>query len=353
MRIRKAILVVAAIAGMASIAPASAYTVNDNRCNTVNTMRASSVSFPVGSSFRSALGVVRSRFYDNPSMQYFNQSYDDTSVSLDNGQNEVWFTSSSTRSTTYWWFNFWHTCIDEADVVFTTLDPWTTSMTKTTLSAYGGTRRPFQTTAIHEYGHAAGIGHEDDYYNVMGTDYTFLTTNGSLARSYLGEETNNALVAVYGRASPAVMEDVSVTLFRWTGRSGEYSTHGFGKMRNSAGVEIAWTTFSGQRRYNVSRGQTVQVEFTFENNGETSKTVNVGYYISTDSTIATTDRLIATRALTLTRDHPTQDRRTITLPTTNLTSGVTYYLGVIVDYTNAVPEIVEGNNAAYHIIRVN
>lgn len=60
--------------------------------------------------------------------------------------------------------------------------------------AYGGGSRPFQTTAIHEFGHAAGLGHENAEYNIMGEDWTHISCNGSTYRSYVGEDANDGLV---------------------------------------------------------------------------------------------------------------------------------------------------------------
>jgi hypothetical protein len=317
------------------------------------TIRASSVSFPVGSSYRTALSHVVDRFYANPSEFWFTQKWGDGSIGFDNGQNEVWFSADSdyNPAVTFWWHNIWGDIV-EADVVFYNGEDYTSSMTKTSLWPYGGSYRPFETTAAHEYGHASGLLHENDEYNIMGDDWNHIHCNGGTCRSYVGEDACDGLVDTYGRFSNGTNQDVSVSLFRYLGTSGEYSTHQLNKMYTSGGSLLSSSAFNGQRRYNVSKGQAVKVGFTYENEGETTQTVNLGFYISTNSTISTGDRLIGTGWVTEARGNVHTVTTTIGIPG-DLTSGSTYYLGVIIDYDNALSETDSSNNAAYHIIKVN
>jgi hypothetical protein len=315
-------------------------------------MRASKVSFPAGNAYRTALGTMVANFNKNPSDFRFTQTYDDTSVAKGNGQNEVWFSGSTDCSpaVTFYWLDGSGNLV-EADVCFYNKEAYTTSMNKTTSWAYGGTKRTFQTTAMHEYGHAAGLGHEADEYNIMGQDWTHIHCNSSTLTSYVGEDAADGFVSLYGRNGASSIEDVAVSLFKRTGASGAYSAHGFSKMYTSAGVELTYDTFNGQRRYNVTKGQTYRVEFTYENNGETSKTPNLRFYISTNSLITTGDTPIATKSRLLSRNNVVTTYDSIIIPS-SLTSGTTYYLGVIIDYDGLIPEN-DSNNAAYHIIKVN
>ena len=317
------------------------------------TMRASSVSFPSGSSYRTALGTVTSRFNVNPGKIRMTQSYDDTSIGFNNGQNEVWFSADSTHSPAvcYTWKNIWGNIV-EADVVFWNGIPYTTSMTKTSHYTYGGSSRPFQTTCMHEYGHAGGLGHEADEYNIMGTDWTHVTCNGSTVRAYLGEDACDGYYDIYG-ATTSSIEDLSLTILKRTGASGEYSSHGFGVMRNSStnGLLSRASDYQGQPRWRVNRGQRVKVEFTLENNGKTTKTSRLGFYVSSNSTISTVDRLIATANPTLSRDNVLTYAYTLTIPS-DLSVGTTYFLGAIIDDNSRVGEIDGINNAAYHVIYV-
>jgi Ca2+-binding RTX toxin-like protein len=87
------------------------------------------------------------------------------------------------------------------------------------------------------------------------------------------------------------------------------------------------------------------LELTFYNYGSKSSTAgDIGYYLSTDANITTSDRLLVWGNLL--EAIPAGGSKTIfsnkTMPT-DLASG-TYYLGVIVDYRNAIGESNEGNN---------
>ena len=331
---------------------AQAYTVLPAKWASNNTtMRASSASFPPGNPYTVALGTVVSRWSTNPSNFRFTQTYNDPSVSFGNGQNEVWFSSDASACNPAVTYSWWDAAgnLTETDICFYVGESYTTSMSKSSLWAYGGPFRPFQTTAMHEYGHALGLGHEADEYNIMGQDWTHLSLNGSTARSYSGEDANDGAVFLYGLFSG---EDMGVVHMKRTGAVGEYSWHDLTKLYNSSGVELPFTVFNGQRRYNVSRGQTVRVEFTYENNGATYKSPSVGFYISTNSTINTADTQFHKFTLGLGRNDVTTYLRTVTIPAT-LTRGSTYYLGAITDWNNLIPEVTETNNAAYHIIKVN
>jgi hypothetical protein len=80
-------------------------------------------------------------------------------------------------------------------------------------------------------------------------------------------------------------------------------------------------------------------------------TVAVGYYLSTNDTISTVDTFLASSSHTLSRDSVLTTTRTLVVPST-LTSGATYWLGAIIDYTGAFAEGYENNNATYTAIRV-
>ncbi|MGH8510801.1 MAG: CARDB domain-containing protein [Gammaproteobacteria bacterium] len=346
--------IIAGLCGQLLSFSASAYTTYSKWPGNNTTMRASAVSFPAANAYRTALGTVASRWNQNPSNFWFTQTYDDPSVSLGNGQNEVWFSSDAnlcSPAVTYSWWNGSGN-LTETDVCFYVSAGYTTSMSKLSILPYGGASRPFETTAMHEYGHALGLGHEADEYNIMGSDWNHLSLNGATARSYSGEDADDGAVNLYGLWSGGTIEDIGVVHMKRIGASGEYSTHGLTKMYNNVGVELPFANVDGQRRYNVSKGQVVQVEFTYENNGEAYQSPNVGFYISSNSTISTSDSQITTFGLGLGRADVFTYKRTVTVPAW-LTSGSSYYLGAYADWNNLLTEVTEVNNAAYHIIRVN
>lgn len=319
-------------------------------------MQAHTDSFPVGSPFRAALGTVENRFlYEQPSPVYFNFTYDDPSCSLRNNQNEIWFTAEpqTAPGRAYRWYCTSTGFLVKADIVFDSNVTFTTSTDKTSILSYGSLTgaRPFETLAIHELCHVAGLGHEDDEYNVMGEDYTHITCNGSQYRSYIGEDAGDGLVSLYGSFNVGG-QDLGVTLFKRTGESDGYSHHGKCRMYTSSGGYVGNTWFEGQQRYTVHSGGTFQVEFTYENNGaSTLDDVPLGFYLSTNSYISKFDTRIASQTINLGRGNVYTGRRTITLPT-NLSYGQVLYLGVIVEDGDNILEFCEDNNAAYHIVKV-
>jgi hypothetical protein len=225
-------------------------------------------------------------------------------------------------------------------------------MTRTNLWNYGGSFRPFQTTAIHELGHALGLAHTNNTYNIMGTDWTHIHANGTTARSYLGEDAANGVVYLYG-TSGSTLEDLGVTHWKYLGTSGEYSTHQKTRVTNSSGGALPTFTVSGETGYYVSKGQVVRLELTYENNGKTTQSSSdVRFYVSTNNTISTSDTLLGSTTFSLGRNTVMTTSNSLTIPS-SLTSGVTYYLGAVIDADGSLGEMTEGNNATYLPIRIN
>lgn len=312
------------------------------------TFSAASASFPTGGEWYNALQVAMSRVND-PINFTIGFATGDTSVAIGNGESEVWFSSDAAHSPAVT-YNY-TTCtggsmITESDVVFYNGEPYTSNMATSGLYGYGGGSRPFQTTAVHELGHAINLHHVNTEYNIMGQDYYHLHANGGLGRSYLGEDAADGAIFLYGANG---RQDLSLAHWKWVGSSGQYSTHGHTKLYSSGGAELPSVLVAGESRFDVTAGQTIQVELTAENNGASSQTAQIGFYLSTNSAIATSDTLITTQSRTVTRDNVDTYRATITLPS-GLASG-DYWLGAIIDNNNAVAESAEDNNATYFPVR--
>jgi hypothetical protein len=326
------------------------------------TMRLASNSFS-NSSWRSSMTTAISRLNQNPSRFRFSSYYPDTGVSVDNGQSEAWFTSNQSLlggaparafvqmdCVDYWIFGT-DVEITEADVIFDNQESYTTSMSKSSLWSHGGSFRPFQTTAIHELGHGAGLAHTNNTYNIMGQDWDHIHANGWTARSYLGEDAANGLVYLYGTTGSSA-EDVGITHFKRTGSSGQYSAHGKTVLRTSGGGNLPSFTSGGETVYRVSRGQTIRLELSYENNGKTTRTEDIGFYVSTNPLITTSDRLVGTTSMTLSRNSVYTTWRYVTIPS-NLTRGANYWVGAIIDRNGSLGEMTEANNATYLPIRIN
>ena len=322
-------------------------------CSNTANIRYSAVSFPAGSAWTNALDDVIDIWNDNPSNFNFTTQMNDNNVWTGNSQNETWFAagdaSTPPAECVSWWWPWG--CFGETDVIFYNDVSYTTSSNRSSLTPYGGSNRPFQTTAMHEFGHALGLRHENDEYNIMGQDWDHINVNDETAQAYYGEDGGDGAVGLYGTNGGAG-QDVSVAAWEWSGRSGEYSTHRATRMFDTGGSHISRSgTVDGQRRYIVSDGQTVQVEFSYENNGRSTQTPEVGFYVSTNNNITTWDDLIATRTPTIGRNSVYTRTYTVTLPS-GLDTYDDYWLGAMIDHDNSIGEFNGSNNTASLVFQV-
>lgn len=321
------------------------------------TVRASSAGFPTGP-WRDALASVITHWNENPSNLRYGIVWNDASVAANNNENEAWWEPNNgpnvgtSPAITYLWFKSDCT-LKEADVIFNSNVSYHYTTNKASLWPYGGSSRPFQTTAMHEFGHAGGLAHTANTYNIMGSDWTHIHANGATATAYSGEDANNGLVAAYGLGT-GTLNDLAVSHWRHTGSSGEYSTHSRTRLLNMSNVELTKVGGTAEPVYRVNKGQTVKIELTYENLGKTSPlTAKVGFYLSNNDTISTTDRFMVEGAVTLHRGFPdTTSNAWFTIPA-DLVSGQNYWIGAIIDYNNVHAERSKANNATYIAIRVN
>ncbi len=74
-------------------------------------------------------------------------------------------------------------------------------------------------------------------------------------------------------------------------------------------------SYEGQIVYRVASGDTVQMELTFESNGEKNQEEpDVGFYLSTNSIISNNDTLLDDQTFFLVRNTPYEMDKNITIP---------------------------------------
>lgn len=317
-------------------------------------LRAHYGGFPQGSGWGLILQDAVDSWNDTPVQFAHAVSWNEVLVGSGNGQNEIYWTQNGSAPA---WCDLWYyesSChISEADIVVRAANHnYTNSYLKTNTTAYGGSGRPLFGTLIHEMGHAMGAGHTADRYSIMGQEWNHIHVNGAVAENYPGEDCVSAAMGVYGKTSGS-FEDVAMAHWRRTGASGEYATHARTRLLSSGGSELSKAATSPEPAYRVDRGQQVRMEMSYENLGKNTKTVKIGYYLSSNDYISTYDTLIGTGQVTVSPGGVyTTSNTYLTIPN-SVSYGGTYWLGAVIDHDKQLTEADEYNNAAYTEIRIN
>ena len=311
---------------------------NETWNGTTQTFRATPISFPSGSTFRTALNSASNGWnQDTPGSRFrFAIVYQDSSsYSLGDGNNSILFTSDwdwgpgtqavarSRRSACAW--PFWRSRITEADILFNPARTWNTATQPgVPLST---TSENFTIVALHELGHTFGLNHEND---VMGTMDEFYPDSGPIGNSNdVHPHADDSLGNRVGYGTAATERDFAASAFRRTGggSSREITTRG--------------TTF---------RGIPQAFQFTISNRGTVNQSgLRVQFYLSTDRNITTGDRLLGSATFGLNAGITSTPTANVTVPTT-VPAG-NYFFGYIVDPTRQITETDEGNNAVAHARR--
>lgn len=269
-----------------------------------------------------------------------------------NGENEIYRDNISTADCRSWVTT--GTCsVVEVDMRFGNLTWVTTDTSQHEPYIPAGTGRNMTGVAVHEAGHCLGLAHSDNIYNMMGHDWTHVTRNGTAAYYGPGEDMSDGLIDKHGKKSANDSNrDVGITVFRYDGPDGGgYSRHVAGEITQASVAVPVVGTFDEQDVYQVVAGETVQMELTLENNGEKNAELpNIGYYLSTNSSISTLDTLLKTNAISIGRGFPLETAISVTIPAG--TAPGNYFLGAFIDHDNQIAEVTNANNVAYYPIEV-
>jgi hypothetical protein len=296
-------------------------------CSACAHMRISTTSMPPGSVWDTEVQSAMASWNDIERSRFtFTVGRDtDGTHDDDNGRNEVYFDDidgpGDTLAVTKLRYNlcvpFDDADIHEADVEFDVDEAWYTGN-----FSYTSSNIHFRLVAVHEFGHAMGLLHEDRRLARMNSFYP----NG-------GPITRDKFVR-------AIADDRAGARFLYaqdgTARADLVASN---YERTGSGTSNLVDSPSS-----ASRGSTITVEFTFMNIGSAnSGEFNIGFYLSSNDTITTSDRLLATNVgASANAGGLVTFSRSLTIPN-NVTPG-TYYIGILLDKDNDVTEWSDGNN---------
>jgi hypothetical protein len=326
-------LVLAAALLLAGASAASAYswrtcgggkqTWSGSRAN----MYISTTSFPPGSSWDGRLQNAMWH-WNNVKGSGFNfwvGRDTDGTHRLGNGRNEIYLENNSgsalavtyTRTRCYWFFG-WHRGIKETDIGYNVNYSWSTG----SYSYANPTGSPFnfESVSLHELGHSLGLLHEN---RRMATMNSFYPNSGPLG---------------YYKQWDPYADDRQGARFLYPDSTTEVDVAGSPLRRTGSGTSNRVTSPGA-----AARGSWVTIQFTFSNLSTSTRSFNIGFYLSTNSYISTFDTLLGRNwGAWGTAGFTGTFSRTLWIP--SWVAPGTYYLGFLLDDPAALAEANEVNN---------
>jgi len=289
---------------------------------------------------------ARSAFYKQGSSFWFAVVNDTDSWAYDNGESEITFDPDSSLNAPAHavFFHDSSGVIDECDILMGDWLPWVGGDRLGNREYVTGGGPEVVSVLVHELGHCAGLGHEADVYNVMGSAWRHIHTNGDVVSAYVGEDATAGLRYLYGDWSGA--RDLGVSHWKYAGATGAYSDHTRTQLRDVLGTPLTSWTLDIEPGYTLQKDVGVFPEVTLENNGTSAQSVTLAYMLSSDNEITSSDLELERVTVYLTPDTTTTYAGTaVTIPGSQATGF--YHLGVLIDPDSAVSEFNEANNATY------
>lgn len=296
---------------------------NSSRAN----MFISTTSFPAGSSWDVRLQNAMWHWNNvkGAGFNFYVGRDTDGRHSRSNGVNEIYLSGSEVGSALavtfkryhcYWLFGYRYG-IDETDIAFSSNRVWTTGSFN-----YGQLGSPynFELVALHELGHALGLGHEDRGMATMNSYYP-----------------NSGPLGYYKEVDPNADDRLGVRNLYRDGTT-ETDVAGSAFKRTGTGTSSLVSSPTSARR-----GTNVTLEFSFANLSTAFQVFDIGFYLSTNSFISTSDIFLGrNNGASASSGAAGTFSRTLYIPTW-IRPG-TYYLGFLIDPNNMKGENNESNN---------